>query len=213
MPKMVDRDARRDDIGRAVWRVLNGHGMGELSIRSVAVEAKIPPSTLQHYFATREDLLSHALQLSIAEQSRRLETKEGTGQIIDQVTEAWCQTLPLDEIRRTEANVWFSAIVTLRGGVHRKVLDEAEEGLDHLAQWSVTALTGRSHPAEATRLRAFMDGLAVNALSRPERFPKADLLSQVTGYLSDLAERLPSLDVPSRDARTLENLEVKGVEL
>lgn len=213
MPKMVDRDARRDDIGRAVWRVLNTQGMGELSIRSVAAEAKIPPSTLQHYFGTREDLLSHALQLSIAEQSRRLETKQGTGQIFDQVADAWCQTLPLDDVRRTEANVWFSAIVTLRGVAHRKVLDEAEDGLDHLARWSVTALTGQSNQAEATRLRAFMDGLAVNALSRPERFPETELQQQVAGYLTDLAKRLTSLDGHGLDPRMLERREVKGVEL
>lgn len=213
MPKKVDRNSRRDEIGRAVWRILNAQGMGELSIRSVAAEAKIPPSTLQHYFSTREDLLSHALQLSIAEQSRRLDIQDDAGEIFDQIADAWCQTLPLDDVRRTEANVWFSAIVTLRGDTHRRVLDEAEEGLDHLAQWSVTALTGRSHPAEATRLRAFMDGLAVNALSRPERFPKADLQRQVAGYLSDLVERLPTLDVTGRHPGTLENREVKGVEL
>ncbi|MHA7306480.1 TetR family transcriptional regulator C-terminal domain-containing protein [Arthrobacter sp. TMN-49] len=121
--------------------------------------------------------------------------------------------MPLDDVRRTEANVWFSAIVTLRGGAHRNVLDEAEEGLDHLALWSVTALTGRSHPAEATRLRAFMDGLAVNALSRPERFPETELRRQVAGYLTNLAGRSHSIDDAGRHPRTLENHEVEGAEL
>ncbi|MFB2586796.1 TetR/AcrR family transcriptional regulator [Herbiconiux liukaitaii] len=164
-----------------------------LSIRSVAGRAGIPASTLQYFFATREDLISHALQLAIKEQRVRIDAADVKGSLEEQVEDAWCSVLPLDDVRRVEAHVWFSALVSVRGAANRKVLDDAEEGLDHLARWSVEVFTGRDRPGEAVRLRAFVDGLALNALSRPALFSPRALREHVHGYLHDLRARHASV--------------------
>jgi AcrR family transcriptional regulator len=192
MPKRVDHEQKRDAIGRSVWEVLSDHGVMGLSVRSVAARAGIPPSTLQYFFATREDLISHALQLAMKEQQKKMEAESPRGDLRDQVEDALCLVLPLDEGRRVEAHIWFSALVSLRAPAHRKMLDEAEDGLDHLARWSVEVITGRDHPDEAIRLRAFIDGLALNALSRPTLFSPAALREHVRLYLRDLGERHPT---------------------
>ncbi|MFT2752988.1 TetR/AcrR family transcriptional regulator [Clavibacter sp. Sh2088] len=207
MPKRVDHEEKRDSIGRAVWAVLNDDGLLGLSVRSVAERAGIPPSTLQYFFATREDLISHALQLAIKEQQVRIDTEGPTGTLGEQVEEALCSVLPFDDARRVEAHVWFSALVGLRGALHRKVLDDAEDGLDHLARWSVEVITGRDRPGEAVRLRAFIDGLALNALSRPVLFSPPALREHVQLYLRDLGARHP---LTARADRLADNESEKG---
>lgn len=189
MPKRVDHGEKRDAIGRAVWAVLDQDGLMGLSIRSAALRAGIPASTLQYFFATREDLISHALQLAIKEQQARIDADEPRDSLAEQVEDALCSVLPLDDGRRVEAQVWFSALASLRGAAHRKVLDDAEEGLDHLARWSVKVITGRDLPGEAVRLRAFIDGLALNALSRPALFAPSAVREHVQMYLDDLGAR------------------------
>ena len=184
MPQRVDHEEERDAIGRAVWAVLDDQVLIGLSIRSVARRAGIPGSTLQYFFATREDLISHALQLAIKERRVRIDADDPRGSLVQQVGEAPCGVLPFDDARRVEAHVWFSALVGLRGATHRKVLDDAEDGLDHLARWIVEVMIiGRDVPSEAVRLRAFIDGLALNALSPPTRF-KARVLSNTCGCIS-----------------------------
>jgi AcrR family transcriptional regulator len=200
MPKRVDHEEKRAAIGRAVWAVLDDDGLMGLSVRAVAARAGIPPSTLQYFFATREDLISYALQLAIKEQQLGIDAEDGTVTLAEKVEDALCSVLPLDDARRVEANVWFSALVSLRGATHRKVLDDAEDGLDHLARWSVEVVTGRDLPDEAVRLRAFVDGLALNALSRPNLFSAPALREHVRLYLRDLATRHPPAVAPDASA-------------
>lgn len=52
MPKVVDPQARRDALSRALWKVVQRDGIGAVSVRSVAAEANCSPSALRHYFPT-----------------------------------------------------------------------------------------------------------------------------------------------------------------
>ena len=196
MPKRVDHEEKRDAIGRAVWAVLDEDGLMGLSIRSVASRGGIPASRLQYFFATREDLISHALQLAIKEQQVRIDAEAPSDTLAKQVEDALCSVLPVGDAQRVEAQVWFSALASLRGATHRKVLDDAEAGLDHLTRWAVEVIVSRDVPGEAVRLRAFIDGLALNALSRPAVFTSSALRGHVRSYLQDLGERHPAVIPP-----------------
>ncbi|MFI2607429.1 TetR/AcrR family transcriptional regulator [Kitasatospora sp. NPDC018619] len=68
MPKQVDHRERRETIARALWRVVDQRGTTHLTMREVAQEAGISLGQLQHYFGSRAQMLSFAMDFS-AEQS------------------------------------------------------------------------------------------------------------------------------------------------
>ncbi|MGD3108746.1 TetR/AcrR family transcriptional regulator [Streptomyces sp. YGL11-2] len=72
MPKQVDHHERREVIARALWRVVEQHGVSHLSLREVAKEAGISHGALQHYFTSREAMLSFAMDLAYEQKSLRV---------------------------------------------------------------------------------------------------------------------------------------------
>ncbi|MBO1414926.1 TetR/AcrR family transcriptional regulator [Streptomyces sp. FH025] len=64
MPKQVDHRERRETIARALWRVVEQRGTTHLTLREVAREAGISLGQLQHYFASRAELLGFATDLA-----------------------------------------------------------------------------------------------------------------------------------------------------
>ncbi len=61
MPKIVDHERRRRDLARATIRVIGRDGLDKASFRAIATEAGWSTGVLQHYFATKADLLDAAL--------------------------------------------------------------------------------------------------------------------------------------------------------
>ena len=65
MPKIVDWDARRDEILSATWRVIARDGIAKATIRAIAREAGCSRGILAHYFDDKADILGSALSPSI----------------------------------------------------------------------------------------------------------------------------------------------------
>lgn len=63
MPARVDHDVRRREVAEAVWRVLAASGFAGLSLRAVATEMGATTGLVTHYFAGRDELVDHALDL------------------------------------------------------------------------------------------------------------------------------------------------------
>jgi AcrR family transcriptional regulator len=72
MPKQVDHRERRETIARALWRVVEQRGIGHASVREVAQEAGISHGAVQHYFATREEMLVFAMDFASEQTSLRV---------------------------------------------------------------------------------------------------------------------------------------------
>ena len=64
MPKIVDWDARRDEILSATWRVIARDGIARATIRAIAREAGCSRGILAHYFDDKADILGSALVMS-----------------------------------------------------------------------------------------------------------------------------------------------------
>lgn len=171
MPKIVDHDARRTAIGRAVARLIEREGLGAVSVRAVAGEAGMEPSTLRHYFPSSDEMLGFALSLLRRDQEARLAALPRTGDALADLRAAWLQSMPLDAARRTECHVWVAVTAAARTPLLRGMLEEVDEGLDHLSRATVAACGVRGDAGlEAMGLRAFTDGLALNAVTQPEVF-------------------------------------------
>lgn len=72
VPKQVDHQERRETIARALWRVVDQRGVLRLSLREVAAEADMSHGQLQHYFASRQELLSFAMDFAAEQTAQRV---------------------------------------------------------------------------------------------------------------------------------------------
>ncbi|MBS2545698.1 TetR/AcrR family transcriptional regulator [Catenulispora sp. NL8] len=72
MPKQVDHRERRETIARALWRVVEQRGIAHASVREVAQEAGISHGAVQHYFATREEMLVFAMDFASEQTAGRV---------------------------------------------------------------------------------------------------------------------------------------------
>lgn len=61
MPKRVDHDLRRRQIGEALLRIASTRGLQAASMREVAAEANVSLRLVQYYFRTKKELLLGAL--------------------------------------------------------------------------------------------------------------------------------------------------------
>lgn len=171
MPKVVDPEARRDMLSRALWKVVQRDGIGAVSVRSVAAEARCSPSALRHYFPKSEDMLAEALLLARAQQRRRIDALGVSAAPRQRVKQLWREALPLSEESRLEAQVWLAVQVAIKTARVAEVLDSIDAELDHLCEWTATVLAAASVPAvTGAEIRAFTDGLTMNAVLRPHTF-------------------------------------------
>ncbi|RZS34080.1 TetR family transcriptional regulator [Herbihabitans rhizosphaerae] len=60
MPKQVDHEARKRRIADAVCRLAGTRGLEAVSLRHVATEAGVSMGQVQHYFATKDEMLLFA---------------------------------------------------------------------------------------------------------------------------------------------------------
>jgi AcrR family transcriptional regulator len=108
MPKIVDWDARRDEILSATWRVIARDGISGATIRAIAREASCSRGILGHYFQDKEDILGSALVLSHRRVGARM-TAAAAGQSgLAALRTVMLEALPLDSRRDLEAQIEIS---------------------------------------------------------------------------------------------------------
>ncbi|MDD7835363.1 TetR/AcrR family transcriptional regulator [Paenarthrobacter sp. AB444] len=204
MPKIVDAEARRQEVVRAVFRIIASDGLERASLREVADEAGLAVGSVRHYFASSDELLVFSFGAVIDRIAGRLESALaeveqevlGTPEQDAAVLNLLGQLLPLDEELAVDACVWMA----FRHAARIKPVLAPEAERSHRA---VAAIVGRLilllNPAqadhqqnlvtEAERLLATMDGLSIHALLQPE-WMTAEVCSDVlTAHLRSLREQ------------------------
>lgn len=72
MPKQVDHHERRESIAHALWRIVDQQGWARATMRAVAREAGVSLGQLQHYFSSRAEMLSFAMEFASDRTSLRV---------------------------------------------------------------------------------------------------------------------------------------------
>ncbi len=184
MPKIVDHDARREEIAQALWRVVRRDGIRAASVRTVAAEAGWSAGAVRYYFPDQEGLLKFAMDLvvrRVGERFAALTARGGTKGSPTTVALRYLEeVLPLDVERMAEFDVWLAFMVqaqaeTGAGALHTNV-ETANDGLRELCAELLTALSdagalreGLDLRLETERLHALLDGLALHAVIQPAR--------------------------------------------
>ena len=195
MPKIVDAEARRQEVVQAVFRIIASDGLERASLREVADEAGLAVGSVRHYFASSDELLVFSFGAVIDRIAGRLESAlsaveeevPGSAEHQAAVLNLLGQVLPLDEELAVDACVWMAFRHAAR--IKPALAPEAER-----SHRTVAAVVGRlilllnpgqadarqTLVTEAERLLATMDGLCMHALLQPE-WMTAEVCSDVLG--------------------------------
>ncbi|MDS2172267.1 MULTISPECIES: TetR/AcrR family transcriptional regulator [unclassified Nesterenkonia] len=181
MPKKVDHHQRRELLAHAVRRVVADHGLGAVSLRSVAAEAGVTGGMVQHYFPTKEAMLDFAMRSASAQYGERMQKALSTLGEAPEPTAALeavlTALLPRSEQERADGRVAlaFMSHASLDSSA-AEYLREGNDGMRMLlADWirsardasgpAATAESESDAPSAAAALLALTDGLAIQVLS------------------------------------------------
>jgi AcrR family transcriptional regulator len=187
-----DHDARRREVSEAVWRVLDAHGFGGLTLRAVAAELGATTGLLTHYFATKRDLVAYALDL--LEQRTLDRPRETVPDESAALRVALLGILPLTAEAATSNRIWVSswdpalADAGLSRDHARRYARSRDRLRDLVAAGQRRGDLAAGDPADiAAGAQAFVLGLVVQSLFEPAAFPARRQVALVDGYLRTLS--------------------------
>lgn len=114
MPRVVDHGQRRGEIAEALWRIAAREGLEAVSLSRVADEAGVSKGRVQHYFASRDELLAFTatlLQLRVDERIGTHMAGADQDSPLSLVRALLVGILPLDDEGRTDALVGSAFLV------------------------------------------------------------------------------------------------------
>ncbi|WP_224403914.1 TetR/AcrR family transcriptional regulator [Pseudonocardia sp. ICBG1034] len=174
MPRVVDHGQRRGEIAEALWRVAAAEGLEAVSLARVAEEAGVSKGRVQHYFASRDELLDFAaqqLRLRVDGRVRARMAAATPSSPLGEVRALLTALLPLDEDARTDARVGSAFLIRALGDERLREIYRRGNRLVHTAVAERLAaardageLTGLDPAREATVLLALAGGLAESVL-------------------------------------------------
>ena len=176
MPKVVDHEERRAELGAALWRLASRDGLEAVTVRRVAEEAGWSTGAVVHYFSGKEELLQFAFRTVADRVGRRLAAAaERTDEPLELARTWLVQGLPLDAERQAEVRVWFAFLGL---ALARPELARAQRLTYRAWRGRVAALLQEAQrrgqiradvdcSAAAAALVAVVDGLAVQATFEP----------------------------------------------
>ena len=179
MPKIVDWDARRDEILSATWRVIARDGIAKATIRAIAREAGCSRGILAHYFDDKADILGSALVMSHRRVAARMDASAAGHRGLDALRIVMLEALPLDAPRDLEAQIEISFWGRALGNPALRDLQHSE--FDRLrkrlrAHLTEAAERGQIGPRvdldlATHQLVVLIDGVSAERVLHPDRVP------------------------------------------
>ena len=195
MPKVVDHEERRAELGDAVWRLAAREGLEAVTVRRVAEEAGWSTGALVHYFENKEDLLLFAFRTVADRVGRRLAAAtERASAPLELARSQLLEGLPLDREREAEVRVWFAFLGL---ALTRPTLARAQRLTYRAWRGRVADLLSEAQKrgelradvdcgAEAAALVALVDGLAIQATFEPRALSARRQTELVDAHLDTL---------------------------
>jgi len=200
MPRIVDHDSKRQALAEAAWSLIRKEGVAAVSVRKIAAQAGVSPGSVRHYFNTQAELLDFAMNLVSRRVYERISARRFSGGTLEVASQIIQELLPMDDERRTEAEVWL-AFVSQTGGdsTNRQRRDRIYDEMHDLFYRVIQGLSQQgifqktlNIELEARRLQALVDGLALHHLITPQKITVQDMADVVENHLAGLADQQPS---------------------
>jgi TetR/AcrR family transcriptional repressor of bet genes len=193
VPKRVDHQERRQQIADAVCRLAGREGLEGVSLRHVATEAGISMGRVQHYFATKDEMLMFTFQAISERVEQRMAAAvsglEQSGDPKSLLRAMLVEMLPLSQQARAEAPVLVAFLARII--IEPNLADPLSKDIGRLngfvaehiigAQQNGAASAELDPVVEAATLLALIDGLMIHLLTHQVAAPAA--LAALDGQL------------------------------
>lgn len=163
MPKVVDHEQRRTEITHALWEVISVRGIEGVTYQSVAQAAGVSIGRVQHYFASKDELVRAGCRAIVDSAVRlyadRVRRRDPWAALLDLLTEP----IPRTESFRRGAAVWYAYLA--RGVVDPGIgLIVAEASRGTVEEAASLLRAAGAPPGEAGRLVSLSNGLTQQVL-------------------------------------------------
>ena len=193
---------RRTQLTDALLSITATRGLDQVSVREVASAAGVSIGTVQHYFATKDQMLLFAFRQVVERTRARVAGIDAGAGPRQALGAALRELLPLDQPRLAECRVYLAfaaqaATSPALAAVQQETLSAIHADLQQVLTAATTARTRRTATdtvVEARLLLAVVDGLMFDAVSAPGTLTPADLEAALDAYLDRL---LPAGDHPA----------------
>lgn len=194
MPKIVDHDIQRVKFAKAAMSLIARHGLEGVTMRAVAVEAGLSYGSLFHYFASKDELLMHAVRYSTSLQSKRVNKFSSEFFGLQALEHLLCDDAIINESSRDDWMVWLTFL-------YKAALQSsfAELHADLIGGWlaRITRLLEDAKQAgeiernldvdfEAKAVWAYSSGIGQLSLLHPDLLPVELQKKLITAYLEKL---------------------------
>lgn len=201
VPKLVDHDHRRQELGRALWQIVAEHGLAAATVRAVAARSGWSMGAVRHYFGSQDELLAFGM-VSMVEivQARVVGVLQGQEPSLDRARLLLEELLPLDAVRLGEVRVYLAFMARARVERSWDTLRwQAWEGERRLCRWALSDVLGCPPPdgpdallppdaeAQVDALQAVLDGLSVIGATMPEEMTADRMRAVLDRHLQTIA--------------------------
>lgn len=170
MPRTLDAAARDRAVIEAAWQVIAREGITALSVRRVAAQAGLAPSSLRYTFPTQAAVREKALTAVAQRLTARVRALPADLAGPARARAALLELLPLDAQRRLEMEVFLAlGIAAMADASLLPIWHEADAVVRGICAEAVAATGAPPSPVTVARLHALIDGLAFHLLVREHR--------------------------------------------
>jgi len=185
---------RRLELTDVLLSIAATRGLDQVSVREVAAAAGVSIGTVQHYFATKDEMLVFAFRQVVERTRARVAGIDAGAGPRQALGAALRELLPLDQPRLAECRVYLAfaaraATSPALAAVQQETLSAIHADLQQVLTAATTARTRRTATdtvVEARLLLAVVDGLMFDAVSAPGTLTPADLEAALDAYLDRL---------------------------
>lgn len=168
MPKILDTAEREQTVIAAAWRVIARDGVAALTVRNVAAEAGLAPSSLRYTFPTQTAVREKALRAAVQQITARVEGLDTNLVGLDYTRSALLELLPLDAPRKLEMAVFLAlGMASLSDNALEPLWREAGAAVRHVCAGALGAAGIEPEQERVDHLHALIDGLALHLLTAP----------------------------------------------
>ena len=164
VPKLVDHDVRRREIAQAVWAVIAERGIEGVTLRSVAAEAGVSVGRIQHYYASREELVRDSCRELLKAATQRFEAA-GDATPVERLRRLILGRIPTTPEFAIGTSIWLAyEAKSVDDPVIAELVQRGHAGGVRETAALLDECGVADAPAVALRLMATAEGLAIRVL-------------------------------------------------
>jgi len=184
MPEAPSFGDRRGAIADAVIGIASTRGLDRASVREVATAAGVAIGTVQHYFSTKDEMLSFAFHRVLERTLARVKSVAPEADVRRRLSRVLRELLPLDEERHSEATVYLAfssraATTPALAEVQARTFRQIRAAFIEIFRQA----SSKDPEIDALLVLAVVDGLALSAVSAPAETRYQELERALDAYL------------------------------